>query len=284
MSMTRLSGKEGTSFSVVVCSLNSSRTLAKTLDSIYSQTYLPSEVILVDGFSTDESIDIFNNFRRECDQLISATRSGPYAAMNIGIDHARYEIIAILNSDDYWVSTNVLQIVSRLFSTNDDKLAVVHGDLQVKTLKGEDKGIIKPSTGWEKYCGLGLPFCHPATFIRRDSYLLYGTYNWIAFPCQADRDLAFRLSRYNVKFLYIPKVLTVFSTGGLSCLTYDKQETLRVIKTLPPMHRFAGQILGTLTSLHPKYYSGYTRFNFFVSIKEFLRNLLTKTIRIALKN
>jgi glycosyltransferase involved in cell wall biosynthesis len=271
-------------FSVVVCSLNSALTLNKSLESVYSQIYPPSEVILVDGYSTDSSIDIFNSFRRECDRLITAPRSGPYAAMNIGIHHARYDIIAILNSDDYWSSTDVLQDVASIYSANDERLAIVHGDIQVMTQAGENKGIIKPSTSCERYCGLGLPFCHPATFIRRETYLIYGNYNWIAFPCQADRDLGFRLDRYKATSVYIPRVLTVFSTGGLSCITYDKHETLKIINTLPPIRRLIGQGLGLITSLHPKYYSGHVRLSIIRLVKELLGDLLRRFINFVVKS
>lgn len=263
-------------FSIIVPTLNSSSTLEKTLDSIYSQTLAPSEVILIDGFSTDNTVSIFNSYKRTCDRVVSVPRSGPYGAMNIGIDLARYEVVAILNSDDYWISPDILQFVSSIYNANERTLAVVHGDIQVKTQAGESKGIIKPSTDWERYCGLGLPFCHPATFIRRETYLLYGKYNWMSFPRQADRDLGFRLSRYKVKCAYIPKVLTIFSTGGLSCVTYDKNETLMVINTLPPIRRLIGQVLGMVTSLHPKYYSGYLSFNTIKFIKELLGDLLRR--------
>lgn len=272
------------SVSVVVPTLNSASTLNKTLESIYNQICLPTEVILVDGFSTDRSLDIFNSFRRECDQIITAPRCGPYAAMNIGINHARCEIVAILNSDDYWASIDLLQVVTRIFRENNERLAVLHGDIQVQTQEGKLKSIIKPSARYEIFCGLGLPFCHPAAFIRRDAYLLYGKYNWISFPNQADRDFGFRLNRHHVDSIYIPKVFTIFRTGGLSCNNYDKQESARIISTLPPLGSLVGRVIGTLTEYHPQYYSGHNKLNIMRHFCDLLRIFLTRVMHIVTKH
>ena len=276
--MSDLSSASNISVSVIVPTLNSALTLSDNLESIYNQNYLPTEVILVDGFSTDSSLDIFNSFRRECDQVIMAQRSGPYAAMNIGIMHARSEIVAILNSDDYWASLDVLQHVTRIFRENDKRLAVVHGDIQVLTQEGNFKDVVKPSARWEIFLGLGLPFCHPAAFIRRDAYLLYGTYNWISFPNQADRDLGFRLNRYHVKSIYIPRILAIFRTGGQSCINYDKLEASRIIIALPLLPRLFARAIGKLTAFHPKYYSGHTQFNILRHFSDLIKSVVRKIL------
>lgn len=267
-------------FSVIVPTLNSGKSLARTLESIYYQTYLPFEVIVVDGFSTDDTVQVFGRFRRNCDSLLKVPKSGPYAAMNMGIQHAKGQIVAILNSDDYWVSSNILQLVYDKFASNDHTLGIVHGNIKVQGKNGEQFDIVKSSTGWNYYCGAGLPFCHPATFIRRDFYLLFGLYNWISFPCQADRDLGFRLQRFNVKSIHIDQVLTVFCTGGLSCLNYDKDESSRILNTFPTLRRFVALCIGHLVSFHPAFYSGHRTLTLNFILKNTLRRIVRRILNL----
>jgi glycosyltransferase involved in cell wall biosynthesis len=86
--------------SVIIPTLNAERFLREALDSVFSQTHPPQEVIVVDGYSTDNTINIVNAFRTV--RVLLQKSKGLWNAVNEGIDASSGELLAFLNSDDWW--------------------------------------------------------------------------------------------------------------------------------------------------------------------------------------
>ena len=94
--------------SIITVSLNSENTIAQTIESILSQTYNNIEYIIIDGNSSDGTVEIIKTYRNKISKFISEPDNGIYDAMNKGIAQATGDIVGILNSDDFYVNNAAL--------------------------------------------------------------------------------------------------------------------------------------------------------------------------------
>ena len=92
---------------ITVCS-NSAATIRDAIDSVLGQTYADIEYIVVDGASTDGTVDILREYEEEIARIISEPDGGIYDALNKGISFATGDIVGILNSDDFYESHDTI--------------------------------------------------------------------------------------------------------------------------------------------------------------------------------
>jgi glycosyltransferase involved in cell wall biosynthesis len=114
--------------SIITVSRNSVRTISDTIISVLEQTYKKIEYIIIDGASTDGTIEVIKSFGKSISRFRSEADNGIYDAINKGIKLATGDIVGILNSDDYFHDNQVIQNVADAFS--DKKLEAVIGDAQ----------------------------------------------------------------------------------------------------------------------------------------------------------
>ena len=117
--------------SIVTVTFNSEKTLQDTLDSVLRQDYRNIEHIIIDGGSTDSTVDIIRAYASKTTshsvKWVSEKDRGIYDAMNKGIAMATGEVIGILNSDDYFTSDDIVSKLARPFE--DETLEAVYGDI-----------------------------------------------------------------------------------------------------------------------------------------------------------
>ena len=89
--------------SIITVSYNSARTIEQTICSVLAQNYTPLEYIIIDGGSTDGTVDIIRSYEKQITYWVSECDGGLYEAMNKGIQRATGEVIGILNSDDWYL-------------------------------------------------------------------------------------------------------------------------------------------------------------------------------------
>ncbi|MBL3654835.1 glycosyltransferase family 2 protein [Fulvivirga sediminis] len=106
-------------FSVIIPLYNKQENIAKTVESVLSQTYQEFELIIVNDGSTDNSLEVVKNFNTNRLKLYSIENSGVSAARNYGIGKAKYPYIALLDADDYW-RPNYLALAKEVISTYKD--------------------------------------------------------------------------------------------------------------------------------------------------------------------
>jgi glycosyltransferase involved in cell wall biosynthesis len=238
---------------VIVSTFNSEASVAGTLQSIREQSQQPDQILVIDGGSRDGTLKVVAPFLRRCDRIVSEPDHGPYDAMNKGIRLAQSKLVATLNSDDRWLP-RTLELVEKTF-INSPEVGIVHGDVQYVS-DGSNTLRIRPTTGFWRSLGLGLPTVHPATFIRKDVYLRHGFYNFKRFPITADQEFVYRVLAQVVKDKYVGEVLTVMMAGGLSTRVDLTAEIDRLLDVLQPGKRWLAKRIRRVLNHDNRFYNG----------------------------
>jgi len=202
--------------SIITVVYNGKNTIEDCLKSVANQTYPLIEHIIIDGGSTDGTLDVIKKYKNKIAKVISEPDKGIYDAMNKGLRSADGDIIGILNSDDMYADNSVIESVESTITDNnvdscDGDLVYVDRDDTAKIKRQWKAGEYKK----EKFKKGWMP-PHPAFFVKKEMYERYGYLN-LDFPLAADYELMLRfLYRYGITTAYIPKVLVKMRAGGTS--------------------------------------------------------------------
>ncbi len=203
--------------SIITVCFNSEETIISTLNSVISQTYNNIEHIIVDGGSTDRTLDILKEYKFKNKIIISEPDKGIYDAMNKGINLASGEIITILNSDDIYQSPKTLSEIIIDIENNPDK-DIFLGDV-VFFNKNNFKKIFRYYSAKNfktKSLLDGIMPPHPSSFIKKSVYEKYGLYNR-ELSIAADFEMFLRLLYVNkLEYFYTNKVIVRMRSGGKS--------------------------------------------------------------------
>lgn len=164
-------------FSVITINRNNAHGLQKTMKSVLSQTFTDFEYIVIDGASTDNSIDEINLLEPQFLQKlswISEADTGIYNAMNKGILKSIGDYLLFLNSGDYLNDESVLNDIAEEFTNN--SVDIISGSLWI--VENEKKThLLQPAKGVSLYHCIHKGILHPCTFIKRTLFDTYGLYN-----------------------------------------------------------------------------------------------------------
>jgi glycosyltransferase len=202
--------------SIITPTFNSAKTIRDTLESLKCQEYIDVEHLVIDGLSTDETLDIVNEYSNVKTRVVSEEDRGIFDAMNKGIQLATGEIIGILNSDDVYIDGKVLQDVVDVFK--DETVDACYADLQYV----DKANLNKPVRHWKSGKFNKSSFLygwmppHPTLFLRRHVYEKVGYFN-LAFRISADYEFMLRVFvRHDYNIRYLPRVTVKMRTGGNS--------------------------------------------------------------------
>jgi len=200
---------------LTVC-YNSAGTVADSIKSVRSQDYKDVEYIIVDGNSNDGTKEIIKANNDLIDKWISEPDKGIYDAMNKAIKMATGEVVGILNSDDFYSSSNVISQVAKAF--NDSTVDAVFGDLVFVDPNNLKKVVRRYSSAkWspEKFARGFMP-AHPTFFVRRKYYEQIGLFK-TDYRIAADYELLIRfLYVHKLKYKYLPLNMVTMRKGGVS--------------------------------------------------------------------
>ena len=200
--------------SVITVSYNSRETIADTIESVASQTYPSVEHIVMDGASTDGTLEVLERFRDKLSKIVSEPDEGIYAAMNKGLSLATGDVIGTLNSDDVYVDENVLAMVAEVF--RDEAVDVCYGDVFYVD-KGDLNRIVRHWKSEPYRSGLfekGWMPPHPTFFIRRRVLGRVGLFE-PRYRFAADFDFMLRaLHVQRLRSIYLPRELVTMRVGG----------------------------------------------------------------------
>ena len=202
--------------SIITSCYNRAATIRSAIESVLAQDYNDIEFIVVDGSSTDGSLDIIREYVDRISIIISEPDHGMYEAIHPGIRVATGEIIGLLHSDDFFYDNGVIgRIVKRIKRTHADFLygdgLFVNPDNTNKVVRnwiGGGYRLWKVRHGW-------LPL-HPTCYIRRDVMMRLGLYNE-SYKIAADSDLLVRyLLTGGLTVTYLNEYIVRMRMGGLS--------------------------------------------------------------------
>jgi glycosyltransferase involved in cell wall biosynthesis len=202
---------------IITAVRNSCETIGACIESVQNQTFKNIEHIIIDGVSTDGTLDIIAEMRNSNTVLISEPDDGIYDAINKGIKLASGAIIGILHSDDVFDNETIIGTILKHLELSGTETC--YGDLvyvsradrwkTIRYWKAGEFDRAKFRKGW-------MP-PHPTFFARKRVYEQYGYLDGNRFPLAADYELLLRLLyRYPVSASYLPQVLVRMSVGGTS--------------------------------------------------------------------
>lgn len=206
-------------FSIITVCFNSEKTIRRTIESVLNQSYKDFEYIIVDGKSTDKTMNIIKEYEDRFNNRLkysSEPDSGIYNAMNKGIRLCKGSIIGIVNSDD-WLQPDALEIVKKQADELNETDFIISGWLNFHYNDGTVNILTNSNERFKhitKLYGMGLR--HPATFVSATVYQQVGVFDE-NLQIAADRELIIRCYKNkNIKFCLIPYVLSNMSDGGVS--------------------------------------------------------------------
>jgi len=193
--------------SIITINKNNANGLERTIQSVINQTFKDFEYIIIDGASTDGSVEVIKKFADKIDYWVSEPDKGIYNAMNKGIEVAQGEYLLFLNSGDHLVNDTVLEEVFKLEFDED----IVYGDLLI------DSSWVKkyPKKLTLKYfIKDSLP--HPASFIKKRLLIEYSGYNE-NFKIISDWYFWIKTLILDTRtYTHLDKTICVFYTNGIS--------------------------------------------------------------------
>ena len=203
-------------FSIITATYNSAKTISFAIKSLQNQTYKDFEYIVIDGGSTDVTLEIIKQNKNIVTKCTSEPDNGIYDALNKGIAISTGDIIGTLHSDDVFAYPNVLQDVENIFITT--KADAVYADLDYVKYNNIEKIERKWRSGkYKKDAFLnGWMPPHPTLFVKKEIYNKLGVFN-LEFKTTADYELMLRfIHKHKIKLAYLPKVTVKMRMGGLS--------------------------------------------------------------------
>ena len=202
----------GVKVSIVTVVYNAASTLERTIQSVLGQDLQGIEYIIVDGGSTDGTLEVIRRYEDRLAYWVSEKDRGIYDAMNKGISLCTGEWVGLINADDAYSPGAVRTAMEAVGDRTD--INIVHGDILIDYPNGSSKVKHARHSGFLlKYWEMVLN--HPSFFVRRSYY--EGRPFDPGFRVSGDHHWTLRAWRENPdQFLYVPKVLAEFTAGGAS--------------------------------------------------------------------
>lgn len=221
--------------SIITATYNSEKTILDTLKSLNSQTYTDIEHIVIDGGSSDKTLEIVKSNSQYLSYLSSEKDNGIYDALNKGIEKATGDVIGFLHSDDLFKYPDVIKDIVETFDKYETE--AVYSDLQYVS-KDNIENIVRL---WKSgdYCNSllkkGWMPPHPTFYMKRECYQKMKGFD-LDFKISADYESILRyLGKYNISMSYLPKVTISMRVGGesnrnLKNIVLKTEEDIKALK------------------------------------------------------
>lgn len=241
--------------SIITSVYNNKETIEDAINSVLSQSYKNIEYVLVDGASSDGTLDVIEKYKDKVDIFISESDKGIYDGLNKGVRLATGDVVAFLHSDDLYASDTIIEDIAKEFqSTNADG---VYGDL-VYTLKEDTTKVLRYWKSKDFDISLlkkGWMPAHPTLFLRKSVYDTYGVFD-LSFKIAGDYDFMLRVLSAGIKVSYLPKVLYKMRVGGES----NKSIKNIILKSKEDLRALSRNNVGGIYSLLIKNFSKIDQF------------------------
>jgi len=199
---------------IITATFNNEKTIEQTLESVKNQTYSDIEHIIIDGNSSDKTIEVIKKFEH-INKIVSEPDNGIYYALNKGLQIATGDVVGFLHADDFYANNDCLSKIAKAFTGND--VDAVYGNLQYVAFENTDK-IIR---NWisndfnPKALKKGWMPPHPTFYAKKELYNQFGDFN-TKYKISADYDLMLRFLTKNISVKFIPETIIKMRVGGIS--------------------------------------------------------------------
>lgn len=241
--------------SIITVSYNSAKTIRDTIDSVRRQTYPHIEYIVVDGGSTDGTVDILRENDKIIDRWVSESDDGIYDAMNKGIEMSTGKIIGILNSDDVYKKGAVTKVVNKYEDSGCE--CVIYGDMEMVFNDGEK--VISEGRMYEKsFREYEININHPTCFVDADLYNKYGVFD-DQFGTGSDREIMMRFKKEGAKFLKIEDCTAEFGMKGTTSTLTVLENTKWLLSELKMLKKYNLSSYKNISKAVFKYLKGFAK-------------------------
>lgn len=196
--------------SVITVCLNAEKTLESCIKSVVNQQYENLEYIIIDGGSTDKTVEIIKKYKNQISYWVSEPDGGIYDAMNKGVAAATGEIIAFLNSDD-WYEDNIMHKINDAFQKD---IKILCSDVWLHR-KDEIVSARRADDVRLRKCRMPETYCHQGIFAHKNLFDKYGMFD-LKYKICADYDWQLRVLENYVHFHQIDEIYANFGYGGVS--------------------------------------------------------------------
>lgn len=201
--------------SIITVTFNCQGSIESTINSILMQDFSNFELIIIDGASTDGTLNVINKYKRRIKCIVSEPDNGIFDAMNKGIERAAGDFVLFMNSGDTFVNNHVLSLINF-----DKEYGVIYGNMVInirnKKLECKPEPFFK-SKDYIKTMGI----CHQCIFVRTDLAKHYKFSQ--EFKIAADFNMIFQIWKKGYKFKYVDVPIANYDTTGFSAQNYPKQ-------------------------------------------------------------
>ncbi len=212
-SLTGLPVPDGHLVSIITIVLNRADYIEGTIKSVISQDYPFIEYIVVDGGSSDGTVEIIKKYGDRISKWVSEPDNGISDAMNKGIRMASGSIVGMIHAGDYYEPGAVSAVVQVFLDCPD--AGVVHGNMLLMHPQGSSTVPCRPLRNPEKEAWKTMPVLHPTVFVRKSVYEKYGVFD-PAYSIAMDYDLVLRFLKNGILFKHVQRNLVTMTTGGVS--------------------------------------------------------------------
>tara|TARA_Y100000768_G_C23986595_1_gene689224 strand:- start:1283 stop:3175 length:1893 start_codon:yes stop_codon:yes gene_type:complete len=216
--------------SVVTITLNDVKTIEKTIKSVIDQNYSNLEYIVIDGGSTDGTLEILNKYKEKFTYFKSSPDKSIYDAMNKGIAQANGDFIGFINGGDF-IYENTLKNINEVFSRKKNKLFFSVADLDYIDNENNIVGtrVCRPKDQIIKRRYIEMPTNHLGIFVPLETFKKYGLFD-LRFKNRADFYFVLKLMRDGYEPLNLQKKIGAFRLGGISGGYSTFLENYRIIR------------------------------------------------------
>jgi len=202
--------------SIITATYNNEDTIEDAIKSVSSQTYKNIEHIIIDGNSSDNTLQIIKKQQEKIAKIISEPDDGIYDALNKGIKNSNGELIAFLHGDDIYADINIIEHVVHSFENNNTDS--IYADLLYVSKNNTNKVIRNWKSGTFTFKKLkkGWMPPHPTFIVKKEIYERCGNFD-TSFRIAADYDIILRfLGKHKISTSYLPEVMIKMRVGGES--------------------------------------------------------------------
>ena len=236
--------------SIVTVVFNAVGTIERTLRSIDAQDHPAIERIIIDGGSTDGTMEILERWRARIQVLQSGPDGGIYDAMNRGLSRCSGQLICMMNADDWFAGPSVLSAVANAYvqasqdaPNQQANQLVIYGDF-LMWVPWAGVVLRRRATAGTRF---GMRMNHQSLFIHREVHARVGGYD-LKCKLAADFDLVVRMEKSGVRFVHLPQLVAVFAKGGSGDLNWLRF-MFQVAAVLRNHHGIGAQFIFLLSAL-----------------------------------